>query len=389
MGSVVRLGFVSLVDWIIVAFVAVLAVWGFRQGLIVGVLGLGGLVIGVILGSRAAPLLLEGGSGSPYAPLFALLGGLLGGTLALGIAVSVGDGVRAATVRGPLGRLVDGAGGAILIGAVGVALAWITGAAYLYSAAPGPLRDEVRGSTLLAEVNGVLPPSGPLIEALYRIDPFPRIAASPGPVQAPDVGIGADPDVRSAARSVVRVSGTSCGLGVMGSGWVVAPGLVVTNAHVVAGQRDTEVQTFDGQVTRATPIAYEPRNDIAILAADVTLPTLGLAAGSPLDLPAGVIGYPQDGPLTITPARAGIRRTLLADDSYGRGPIERQILTLRARVVKGNSGGPLVGPDGRVLGTVFAATTEGPPGGLAVPNRVVASIVNRATDRVGTGPCVR
>ncbi|MBU3690858.1 MAG: MarP family serine protease [Solirubrobacterales bacterium] len=379
----------SLVDWVIVAFVAVLAVWGFRQGLIVGVLGLGGLVIGVILGSRAAPLLLEGGSGSPYAPLFALLGGLLGGTLALGIAVSVGDGVRSAAVRGPLGRILDGAGGAILIAAVGVALVWIAGAAYLYSAAPGPLRDEVRGSTLLAEVNGVLPPSGPLIEALYKIDPFPRVAASPGPVQAPDAGIGADPEVRSSARSVVRVSGTSCGLGVMGSGWVVAPGLVVTNAHVVAGQRDTEVQTFDGRVTRAVPVAYEPRNDIAVLAADVALPALGLEAGSSVDLPAAVIGYPQDGPLTVTPARAGVRRTLLADDSYGRGPIERQILTLRASVVKGNSGGPLVGPDGRVLGTVFAATTEGPPGGLAVPNRVVASIVNRATGRVGTGPCAR
>ena len=389
MGSVVRLGFMSLVDWVIVAFVAVLAVWGFRQGLIVGVLGLGGLVIGVILGSRAAPLLLEGGSGSPYAPLFALLGGLLGGTLALGIAVSVGDGVRSAAVRGPLGRILDGAGGAILIAAVGVALVWIAGAAYLYSAAPGPLRDEVRGSTLLAEVNGVLPPSGPLIEALYKIDPFPRVAASPGPVQAPDAGIGADPEVRSSARSVVRVSGTSCGLGVMGSGWVVAPGLVVTNAHVVAGQRDTEVQTFDGRVTRAVPVAYEPRNDIAVLAADVALPALGLEAGSSVDLPAAVIGYPQDGPLTVTPARAGVRRTLLADDSYGRGPIERQILTLRASVVKGNSGGPLVGEDGRVLGTVFAATTEGPPGGLAVPNRVVASIVNRATGRVGTGPCAR
>ena len=329
MGSVVRLGFMSLVDWVIVAFVAVLAVWGFRQGLIVGVLGLGGLVIGVILGSRAAPLLLEGGSGSPYAPLFALLGGLLGGSLALGIAVSVGDGVRSAAVRGPLGRILDGAGGAILIAAVGVALVWIAGAAYLYSAAPGPLRDEVRGSTLLAEVNGVLPPSGPLIEALYKIDPFPRVAASPGPVQAPDAGIGADPEVRSSARSVVRVSGTSCGLGVMGSGWVVAPGLVVTNAHVVAGQRDTEVQTFDGRVTRAVPVAYEPRNDIAVLAADVALPALGLEAGSSVDLPAAVIGYPQDGPLTVTPARAGVRSRGRALRRAQRGPPGRAGPTAR------------------------------------------------------------
>jgi len=383
------LGQVTAIDWVIVAFVAVLAVWGFRQGLIVGGLGLGGLVIGIVLGSRASPLLLEGGSASPYAPLFALLGGLLGGTLALGIAVSVGDGIRAAAVRGRLGRLVDGAGGALLTAAVGVGIVWIAGAAFLFSAAGGPLRNEVRGSTLLTRINGVLPPSGPLIEALYRIDPFPRIAASPGPIEAPDAGIGAAPEVRSAARSVVRVSGTSCGIGVMGSGWVVSPGLVVTNAHVVAGQRDTEVESFDGRTIRAVPVAYNPRNDIAVLAADLDLPPLGLRPGGSPGLRAAVIGYPEDGPLTVTPARAGTRRTLLASDSYGRGPFERKILTLRARVVKGNSGGPLVAPDGRVLGTVFAATTEGPEGGLAVPNRIVASIVNRATGPVGTGPCTR
>ena len=379
----------TVLDWIIVAFIVVLALWGFRQGLIIGGLGLGGLVIGVVLGSRAAPLLLDGGSASPYAPMFALLGGLLGGTLALGIAVSVGDGIRLAAVRGPLGRFLDGVGGATLTAAVGVALVWIAGAAYLYSAEQGTVRDEVRRSTLLNRINGVLPPSGPLIEALYRIDPFPRIAASPGPIDAPDAGIGADADVRSAARSVVRVSGTSCGIGVMGSGWVVSPGLVVTNAHVVAGQSDTEVQAFDGRTARAVPVAYNPRNDIAVLAADLDLPALDLDAGASAGLSAAVIGYPEDGPLTLTPARAGARRTLLAGDSYGRGPFERAILTLRARVVKGNSGGPLVGSEGQVFGTVFAATTEGPPGGLAVPNKVVASIVNGARGEVGTGPCAR
>ena len=387
--SVVRLGSVSVLDWVIVALILVLAVWGFRQGLIVGGLGLGGLVIGVVLGSRASPFLLEGGSASPYAPLFALLGGLLGGTLALSVAVSVGDGIRAAAVRGPFGRLVDGAGGALLTAAVGVGIVWIAGAAYLFSAPVGPLRDEVRSSALLTRINGILPPSGPLIEALYRIDPFPRIAASPGAIAAPDAGIGTDPDVRAAARSVVRVSGTSCGLGVMGSGWVVSPGLIVTNAHVVAGQSDTEVRAFDGRSVAAVPVAYNPRNDIAVLAADLDLPPLGLRAGSPIGLRAAVAGYPEDGPLTLTPARTGNRRTLLADDSYGRGPFERKILTLRARVVKGNSGGPLIAPDGRVLGTVFAATTEGPEGGLAVPNQVIASIVNGARGEVGTGPCAR
>ncbi|MGA1213268.1 MAG: S1C family serine protease, partial [Solirubrobacterales bacterium] len=279
----------SAIDWVIIAFVAILAVWGFRQGLIIGGLGLGGLVIGVVLGSRATPLLLDGGSASPYAPLFALLGALLGGTLALGIAVSVGDGIRLAAVRGPLGRAFDGAGGAVLTAAVGVALVWIAGAAYLYSAGPGDLRNDVRSSTLLNEINEVLPPSGPLIEALYRIDPFPRIAASPGPIEAPDAGIGTDPEVRAAARSVVRVSGISCGIGVMGSGWVVAPGLVVTNAHVIKDADEVIVKLSDRRQLVAEVVGSDPRSDVALLKIDAAgLPVVRIGDSDKLKVGAWV-----------------------------------------------------------------------------------------------------
>lgn len=377
----------ELVDWLIIGFVFLAAVWGFRQGLIVGLFGLSGLVVGVVLGSRATPLLLESGTGSPYTPLFALLGAVLGGTLALGVAVSLGDGLRRFAVRGSFGRLIDGTGGALLTAAIAVAIAWIVGAAIVYSTAPGDVRGEVRQSVLLARINGFMPPSGPLIQAIYKIDPFPRVATSPGEISAPESGVGKAPGVRNAALSVVRVSGVSCGVGVMGSGWAIAPNTVITNAHVIAGHDGTEVQTVDGRTAEATPIAFNPRNDIAVLSVGLDLTPLPMAARVRTDSTAAVIGYPNDGPLTISPARAGETRSVLADNAYGVGPFERRMVTLRGRVIRGNSGGPMVDTSGTVLGTVFAATTEGPPGGLAVPNDIVARIVNKATGPVGTGSC--
>ena len=375
------------VDWLIIGFVCVASVWGFRQGLIIGLFGLSGLVVGVVLGSRATPLLLESGTGSPYTPLFALLGAVLGGTLALGVAVSLGDGLRKFAVRGPFSRLLDGTGGAILTAAIAIAIAWIVGAAIVYSTAPGEVRSEVRQSNLLSRINAFMPPSGPLIQAIYKIDPFPRVATSPGEISAPDGGVGRAAGVRNAALSVVRVSGISCGVGVMGSGWAIAPNTVITNAHVIAGQEETEVQTVDGRMAEATPIAFNPRNDVAVLSVGLDLNPLPMAAGVRRNSTAAVIGYPNDGPLTISPARAGEARSVLADNAYGVGPFERRMVTLRGRVVRGNSGGPMVDTSGTVLGTVFAATTEGPPGGLAVPNGIVADIVNRATGPVGTGSC--
>ena len=377
----------ALVDWLIIGFVLLAAVWGFRQGLIIGLFGLSGLVVGVVLGSRVTPLMLESGTNSPYTPLFALLGAVLGGTLALAVALSLGDGLRGFAVRGPFSRLLDGTGGAVLAAAIGVGIAWIVGAAIVYSTAPGDLRNEVRRSSLLARINGFMPPSGPLIQAIYKIDPFPRIATSPGEIDAPEGGVGKVDEIRRAALSVVRVSGISCGVGVMGSGWAIAPNTVVTNAHVIAGQDETEVETVDGRSSSATPIAFNPRNDVAVLSVGLDLSPLPMAAGVRQNAGAAVIGYPNDGPLTITPARAGEVRTVLSDNSYGVGPFERRVVSLRGRVVRGNSGGPMVDTSGTVLGTVFAATTEGPQGGLAIPNRIVARIVNGATGPVDTGRC--
>ena len=251
------------------------------------------------------------------------------------------------------------------------------------------LRRDVQRSVLLGGINEVMPPSGPLIQALYRIGPLPSFATSPGAIESPDAGAGASPAVRRASSSVVKISGTACGVGIMGSGWVVAPNTIVTNAHVVAGQDDTQVESNDGQLVDATPIAYNPRNDITVLAAPIDLPALPMLSAATEGTSAAVIGYPNDGPLTITPARAGITRDVFGEDAYGSGPFQRKMLTLRGQVRRGNSGGPMLDRQGRVLGTVFASTSEGPPGGLAIPNDVVRRIIAGARAEVDTGPCAR
>ncbi len=379
----------TAIDWGIAIFTFVMALWGFRQGLIVGALGLGGLAIGAVLGSRLAPVILEGGSSSAYAPMMALLGAILIGSMTLALAVTVGERIRHAAIRGHFWQVIDGIGGALLIAAVALGVVWVLGAVVLYTPGAEGLRKEAQKSILLGGINQVMPPSGPLLQALHRIDPVPKIARSPGEIEAPDRGAGSSDAVRAASASVVRVSGTACGVGVMGSGWMAAPGIVVTNAHVVAGQDDTRVETYDGQMVDATPVAFNPKNDIAVLQAGIDRQPLPMLATVAEETSGAVIGYPNDGPLNISPARAGETQKVLGEDAYGGGPIERQMLTLRGLVQHGNSGGPLVDQAGRVLGTVFAATTEGPQGGLAVPNRVVKRIIDRAEGEVDTGPCAR
>lgn len=378
----------TTLDWVIAAFTFILALWGFRQGLIVGAVGLAGLVAGAILGSRLAPVFLEHGSNSPYAPLTALVGAIMVGSFTLAIAISLGTKVRDSAVRHPFWEVIDGIGGALLIAAVGLGIVWVLAAVAVYYPSSDGLRRDVQKSLLVGAVNDLMPPSGPLMKALHRLDPVPQFASSPGEIARPDRGVGSQAAVQTAAESVVKISGTCNGFGIMGSGWTVGEDTFVTNAHVVAGQDDTVVRANDGSEAPATVIAYNPRNDIAILRADLDLPALPAMARARRGASAAVIGYPNDGPLTIKPARAGITRLLLGKDAYGSGPFERLMLTLRGQVRHGNSGGPLVDTQGRVLGTVFAATTEGPPGGLAIPNRVLARISERATGAgVDTGTC--
>jgi S1-C subfamily serine protease len=366
---------VTAIDWLIVAFTALLAFYGYLQGFIVGALSLVGFALGAFVGARIAPLLLSGGSHSQYAPLFGLLGALLaGGVLASGFE---GVAVRARSVlRLPGLRTIDGLLGAALTACVGLGIAWIVGAVAIGTTTSPSLRDRLQSSAILSELDQLLPPSGPILNALARIDPLPAVNGPTANVPPPTRGILAAAGVRAARASVVRVLGTACGLGIEGSGWVAAPGLVVTNAHVVAGESDTIVQPGGGSPDlRATIVAFDPRNDIAVLQVPgLAERPLAIAGGARTGGAAAILGYPQDGPFDAEPGRVGPTQDIRTEDAYGDGPFVRSITSLRGLVRPGNSGGPLVDASGRVVATVFAAITGGSnQGGFAVPNRLVRS----------------
>jgi S1-C subfamily serine protease len=379
---------VTVLDWSIVAFTLALSLWGYRQGLIVGTFTLLGFAIGAFAGSRVAPILLEGGSESPYAPLLAALGALLVGALVAVTMESVALGLRARLIAGRgFMHIADGAGGAALIASVALGLVWVFGAVALHAPGTANLRADVQRSVILRSLNDVLPPTGPILNALGRVDPAPSVVGPATPLSRPDPAIASDPDVDRAGQSVVRVLGTACGLGIEGSGWVAAPGIVVTNAHVVAGEDDTTVSTQEGATLQAAPVRYDPENDLALLQVETDLPALPLAPEPKSGTAGAVLGYPENGPYDVAPARLGETEETISDDSYGRGPVRRPIASLRGEVRSGNSGGPLVDDRGRVLGTVFAATTTGTPGGFAVPDEIVREALDGPTAPVDTGPC--
>jgi len=378
---------VTVLDWAIVAFTIALGLWGYRQGLIVGALTLAGFGAGAFAGSRLGPLVLAKGSESPYAPLSAALGALLAGALVAVAVESFALGLRSRVVRRPVLHLADGAGGAALIAAVALGLAWVFGSVAMHAPGTARLRADVQESLILRSLNEVLPPSGPVLNALDRVDPAPAISGPAAPVARPDPAVATDPDVLAAGRSVVRVLGTACGLGVEGSGWAIEPGLIVTNAHVVAGSEDTTVTTQDGVELDATPVYYEPDDDLALLRIGSSLPVLPVSDQRRSGDPAAVLGYPENGPYAVAPARLGETRETISEDSYGDGPIDRTILALRGGVRSGNSGGPVVDAGGRAVGTVFAATTTGPSGGFAIPAEDAREALSRTRASVSTGPC--
>ncbi|HEY1508475.1 MAG TPA: MarP family serine protease [Solirubrobacteraceae bacterium] len=377
------------IDWVIVAFTALLALYGYMQGFIVGALSLAGFAVGAFLGTRLAPLILPGGSRSQYAPLFGLLGALLaGGVLASGFE---GIAVRARrALRIPGLRAVDGLLGAVLTACVGLGIAWIIGAIAVQSAGSENLRADIQRSAILRGLNELLPPSGPILHALSRFDPLPSVRGPAADVPAPPRGILNAPGVRAAHRSVLRVVGTACGLGIEGSGWVAAPGLVVTNAHVVAGETDTVVQ-IDGASPGlpARAVAFDPHDDVAVLRVPgLNEPVLKLEPNPRSGTAAGILGYPLDGPFNAQPGRIGETQDVNTEDAYGNGPVERKITSLRGRVRPGNSGGPMVDAAGRVIATVFAAITSAggntPHGGFAVPNSLVRAQLAVAQKQTGT-----
>ena len=374
------------IDWVILGAVALLALYGWAQGFLAGALALVGFAVGAWLATRLAPVVLPEADESQWAPVFALAGAIVaGGVLAAGLE---GAGARLRRlVPSPAFAAVDRALGAVLTACIGLLIAWVLGAVAL-QAAPD-IRRDVQRSVILRQLNAVLPPTGPLLNTLRALDPFPRIDGPEARVPAPRRAIARDPDVVAARRSVVKILGTACGVGVEGSGWVVRPGVVVTNAHVVAGQDDTRVLPGgEDPGLDAQAIHFDPRNDLAVLRVPgLDAPALDVAADPESDTSAAILGFPLNGPYDVRPGRLGPTREVVSQDAYGRGPVRRRIVALRGAVRSGNSGGPMVDGEGRVVTTIFAATTSGPRGGYGVPNAVVRSALADARGGVSTGPC--
>ena len=373
-------------DWIVLALVALAAQLGLWQGFTIGVLSVVGMLAGALAGARIAPHLLPNGAESPYTPLVALAG-------AAGFAVLfelVGSSAGAALRRRlpDLLRTADSIGGLAFGALSGLVLVWLVAAVALQLPGQPDLRREVQRSAVLRRLNELVPPRSAL-RALARVDPFPSITGPVPRVGPPDPSVLRSAEVRRAAPSVVRVLGTACGLGVSGSGWVVAPGVVVTNAHVVAGEQDTTVDSVNAPPLPARAIAFDSRNDIAVLRVRGGLNAPVLKQADPREgQSAAIMGFPENQGLTVRPARLGQTVSVLSEDAYGHGPVTRRITSFRGEVRPGNSGGPLIDSGGRVVGTVFASRIQGRVG-YAVPPDVVDDALAHADGPVSTGDCVR
>jgi S1-C subfamily serine protease len=252
----------------------------------------------------------------------------------------------------------------------------------------GVLPDEMR--TLYSKMRRFLDRSGfPPVFGDLPSQPIIDVAPPDGTLSAT-----VQAQVRHAARSTVKIyaSAPQCQRRTEGSGFVFASGYVLTNAHVVAGgQQVSVVQLGEGSLP-ATVVVYDPDRDIAVLRVpDLSAARLRFASGpASTGDPAVVLGYPQDGPLTVRSARVRTRTTVSGADIYGNGSVDREVYSVRAVVRSGNSGGPLLADDGTVLGVVFATALDSPDTGFVLTAGEVAADARqgaRRTAPVATGDC--
>ena len=373
-------------DWIAVVIITLTAFSGIRRGLVTGVFSLVGLLGGAIFGAELAPKLV--GDLNGYVPIVALAGAALGGMVGQMVGVFVGRAARQAFSVVPPLRIADTAGGIVLGGLTGLAFCWAVGAVLLYVPGQSELRRMAQESTVVSALTGAVPPER-VMDAVVRIDPFTSIAGPAIGVEQPEAAIARDPEVRGAERSIVRVRGFACGLGVEGSGWIVRRGLVVTNAHVVAGVESPIIDRGDGKTLEGSVVAFDAGNDLAI----VRVPGLEGRA-LPLASPergqtAALLGFPLDGPYRVTPVRLGSTSTVASRDAYGRVELGRDVVGLRGDVQSGNSGGPIVDGNGHVVATAFARRATAADEGYAVPNDKVLDALTKIGRPLQTACVVR
>ncbi|MEQ7129041.1 MarP family serine protease [Actinopolymorpha sp. B11F2] len=390
----------NLFDVVLILVAVGYAVSGFRQGFLVGGLGVAGLIGGGVLGVKIAPVVLAQYPPSVKVSL-AALGIVLGGALlgqALGAAL--GAAMRDRVTWRPA-HMVDSTGGAVLSVLAMLLVAWILGSA-VAGAQFGDVSRVVRTSKVLATVDQFMPQGAEdVLLAFSRVvDPslFPRYLEPFAPEQIaparpPTAAILRDADVERAAASVVRVTGLapSCSRSLEGSGFVYGAARVMTNAHVVAGVTEPKVQTAEGDTYDAEVVLYDPDRDVAVLEVpDLPLRPLQLDDTADAGDQGAVLGYPENGPFSAAPARVRAEQRLQGPDIYGGREVVRNVFSLYAEVRPGNSGGPLVSPEGTVTGVIFAASVEDNQTGYALTIEEVMSDARagrQADAPVSTGGC--
>ncbi|THV42318.1 MarP family serine protease [Glycomyces buryatensis] len=389
-----------MVDVIIVVLALLFAIHGYRQGFLISAatfLGfLGGALIGVQLAPFAADFYTD-----PLAKLVAALivvfGLALGGQAAM---TAVGYKLRRKVKRRGSRKLDQLAGPVVSVAAV-LLVTWMAAAPLASSAMPA-VAAAVRNSSLVVTIDENMPEA---VRGVYdsmrdslATSEIPDVFSGLDPTQVrevepPDAELAASAVVTGSEASVLKVHGWApqCDRQIEGSSFVYADDLVATNAHVVAGTEEVEVES-DGRLLPAEVIVFEPEKDLAILSVPgLDAPTISIAddvAASGDD--AIVLGYPGGGPYTPTAARVREARVVTGPDIYESGNVTREVYQLYARIIGGNSGGPLLNPDGEVLGVIFAAAVDDPDTGYALTMAETQPVLDEgltASGAVDTGSC--
>lgn len=379
-----------------VAFVA--AVSGWRSGALGSLLSFIGVVLGAVAGVLLAPHLvgnIDGPRTKLFATLFLILALVVIGEIA---GVVLGRAVRGAMRNRGL-RTIDSIIGAALQLLTVLVAAWLL--ATPLTSQP-TLAGAVRGSKVLSEVDALAPEWLKKVPARLAglldtsglpavLEPFSRTPIVA--VDAPDAALTASPAVEATRNSVVKIRGVapSCQKVLEGSGFVIAPNRVMSNAHVVAGAETVTVEV-GGQSYDASVVSYDPNEDISILAVP-ELPSVPLIFDDSEAEPttdAIVMGYPGGGDFTATPARVRETIELNGPDIYNSTTVNRNVYTIRGTVRQGNSGGPMIDKDGRVLGVVFGAAVDDPDTGFVLTAQEVLPqrLKVGSTAPVPTGTCI-
>ncbi len=374
---------VDWVDLLIIGLMLLAAVHGLRLGAIVQILTFGGFILGFLLGAVVWVPLLRGGHGDVTRSVV-VVSLVLFTALALGYAGRViGTWSNVTVRRHHLGHVDAVLGVGVAVVAVLLSV-WVVAAVILSPNSRFTSLDAaVARSDILHSIDGVLPQAPSIFNDLQTFlndQGFPQVFSTLTPPSTPSVSTPTDAETRALADpavfSTVKILGTACNSEQEGSAFVVGPGLVATNAHVVAGEGDGSTQVLVGDSAyNATTVLFDPDFDLAVLRTSAPLgPALTISSALvPRGTQAAVLGYPEDGGLTIGAAGVTEEVTAVGKDIYNIGSVTRGVYALDASVLPGNSGGPLLGPGGQVIGVVFSRSTVYPNVGYALTSPGVLS----------------